>query len=162
MFRILGYKRAEPRRDSRERGDRSMIVLAREDVTATIPPVYIHSACEICEIFQASHCESRSQLDAALRIVERFGSGLLFYSHDDAGFGADALRHLKSGVPRRAWEQCAMDAAEILQSMGIRRISLIGDEATRTAYLQQLGLEVAVSIPILSRGGDRYGTADDV
>ena len=162
MFRILGYTPVEVDPDSCERQGRSMIALAMGDVSAVAPPVYIHSACEVCEIFQASHCEARSQVDAVLQIIERYGRGLLFYSHDDYAFGTDALRHLQSGFARAAWEQCAMDAAQILRSMGIRTVSLIGDDPVRATYLQQFGLEVVGSNPIPPKGGERCGTANDV
>ena len=157
MFRILGYTPAESYPNSCERQDRSMIALAMGDVSAVAPPVYIHSACEICEIFQASHCESRSQVDAALQIIERCGIGLLFYNHDDSAFGADAFLHLQSGLARMTWEQCVMDTAQILRSMGIRTISMIGDEPARKRYLQQCGIEVIESIPILPKGRKHGG-----
>ncbi len=125
-------------------------------------PVRVHSSCITAEVFHASNCDCREQLDTALELIEKEGRGAVLWLHQEGrGNGLAAkIKQLdimlsdgldtvsafeKAGYPADRRDYSV--AADILRDLGIRSIRLITNNPDKLKQLSELGIEVTGRIP---------------
>ncbi len=133
--------------------------------------VRMHSQCLTGDVFGSERCDCGEQLDAAMEMIERAGSGVLVYMFDEGrgigllnkirayalqdqghdtveanhalGFAAD-MRDYKAG-------------AHILFDLGVRKVRLMTNNPDKVAALEEYGLPVVerVAIEVPPRSANR-------
>ena len=158
-FRLYGYATD---------GGHEHLALVRGDVAAAAanghpPLVRVHSECLTGDAFGSWRCDCGEQLEAALREIDREGSGALVYlrGHEGRGIGLSAKLHayalqdqgldtvdanLRLGLPVDARSYDV--AAAILRDLGLRRIRLLSSNPEKSSHLGDLGVEVVSRHPL--------------
>ncbi len=128
-------------------------------------PIRIHSSCLTAEVFGATNCDCREQLDMALAIANAAGFGGVVWLHQEGrgnGLVAKAKQleiMLSQGLDTcAAFEQAGYPkdvrdyniAAGILSDLGIRTIKLITNNPDKIEQLTSLGIEVTGRIPCIA------------
>tara|TARA_Y100000766_G_scaffold74752_1_gene63238 strand:- start:4561 stop:5178 length:618 start_codon:yes stop_codon:yes gene_type:complete len=130
--------------------------------------VRVHSECLTGDAFGSLRCDCGPQLDSALRQISERGWGALIYLRQEGrgiglhakiqayhlqDQGADTLdANLKLGLPGDARNYDI--AAQILQSIGVTRISLLSNNPDKVQQLQKHGINVDERMPLLAGIGD--------
>ena len=130
--------------------------------------VRVHSECLTGDAFGSLRCDCGPQLDSALRQISERGWGALIYLRQEGrgiglhakiqayhlqDQGADTLdANLKLGLPGDARNYDI--AAQILQSIGVTRISLLSNNPDKVQQLQKHGINVEERMPLLAGIGD--------
>lgn len=124
--------------------------------------VRVHSKCLTGDVFGSLRCDCGNQLAAALKAIEKHGSGVLLYM-DQEGRDIGLLNKLKAyklqdngmdtveanlelGFPpdlRDYW-----GAAEILKDLGVKKIKLMTNNPDKIEKLKKYGIDVVKRIPI--------------
>ena len=148
-FRILGYRSLNSAEE--------FVVLVKGELRPDIPsPVRIHSQCMTGDVFGSLKCDCGRQLDAAMKLIEREGHGVIVYQQQEGrGIGiinkirayalqdegadtSEANERLGFEVDMRRYEQCA----EILFELGLRSVRVISDNPAKIRALREAGLKV--------------------
>jgi 3,4-dihydroxy 2-butanone 4-phosphate synthase/GTP cyclohydrolase II len=127
--------------------------------------VRVHSECLTGDVFGSLRCDCGPQLDAAMKIIEAEGRGVVLYvrGHEGRGIGlAHKLRayelqdqgvdtvdaNLDLGLPADARDYGS--GAQILVDLGVRSMRLITNNPAKRAGLEGWGLSVTgrVSLPV--------------
>jgi len=124
--------------------------------------VRIHSECFTGDVLGSLRCDCGEQLDMALEMIEKAGSGVLIYMRQEGrGIGllnklkaynlqdqgmdtVDANIHLGHEADERQYDIAAL----ILDDLGVESVNLITNNPHKIDALKQLGVEVAQRIPI--------------
>ena len=130
--------------------------------------VRVHSECLTGDAFGSLRCDCGPQLDSALRLISERGWGALIYLRQEGrgiglhakiqayhlqDQGADTLdANLKLGLPGDARNYDI--AAQILQSIGVTRISLLSNNPDKVEQLQKHGINVEERMPLLAGIGE--------
>lgn len=107
----------------------------------------IQAECPAGELFDSLRYHCRGQLEAAMRLIGSTPEGAIIYLREERqllGLEPDPEDGL-SPDPRSSWE-----AAQILKAIGRTRVSLVTDDPTTVAALEEWGIEVAERIPLLA------------
>jgi 3,4-dihydroxy 2-butanone 4-phosphate synthase/GTP cyclohydrolase II len=119
--------------------------------------VRVHSRCVYGEIFGSDSCDCRAQLDLALEMIIKAGTGVIVYL-DQEGRGSGLLAkakgyqitqnegldtyasYAKLGLKddSRSYE----DAAALLRHLNLRRVSLLTNNPDKVAALEVADIEV--------------------
>ena len=128
------------------------------------PIVRIHSECMTGDVFGSQRCDCGIQLEVALEMIAREGSGLLIYLRQegrgigllsklhaynlqDAGLDTvDANLHLGFGADEREYGA----ALEILQDLGVSSVRLLTNNPAKLAALEHSPIAVVERIPLLA------------
>jgi len=159
-FRIYGF--AAPAFSS---GDgvktEEAVALVMGDVYSGSPLVRIHSQCLTGDVFGSLRCDCRQQLEMSLSWIAEEGAGVLIYEQQE-GRGIGLMAKLQayalqdSGLDTvEANERLGFKAdhreflmpAEILKSLGIRRVRLLSNNPDKVAALERAGIEVTERVP---------------
>ncbi len=124
--------------------------------------VRVHSECLTGDVFHSLRCDCGEQLEAALAMIEREGSGVLLYlSQEGRGIGLlNKLRayrlqedgfdtvdaNLKLGLPADLRDYGI--GAQILVDLGLSSIRILTNNPKKIHGLEGYGLSVADQIPI--------------
>lgn len=127
--------------------------------------VRVHSSCLTGDIFGSCRCDCGEQLHAAMQMVDAAGKGVIVYMNQE-GRGIGLLNKLKAyklqeqGMDTVQANEALgfkMDerdygiGAQILRSLGVRKMKLMSNNPTKRAGLIGYGLEVvdhvAIEIP---------------
>lgn len=125
-------------------------------------PVRVHSECLTGDVFGSLRCDCGPQLHSALRMIEKEGRGVLLYMRQE-GRGIGLINKVKAYALQEkgldtvqanealGFQPDARDygiGAQILSSLGVKKMKLITNNPTKRVGLLSYGLEVIDMIPI--------------
>jgi 3,4-dihydroxy 2-butanone 4-phosphate synthase/GTP cyclohydrolase II len=124
--------------------------------------VRVHSSCATGDILGSLRCDCGDQLHAAMKMIEKNGTGVLLYMQQE-GRGIGLLNKLKA----YKLQESGMDTveanlelgftmdqrdygvgAQILRDLGIRKLKLITNNPKKRVALKGYGLEIVDNIKI--------------
>jgi 3,4-dihydroxy 2-butanone 4-phosphate synthase/GTP cyclohydrolase II len=123
----------------------------------------VHSSCATGDIFGSCRCDCGPQLEHALRMVQEAGKGVVLYMQQE-GRGIGLLNKLKAYKLQEQGRDTVeanlelgfdMDArdygvgAQILRSLGVRKMRLMTNNPKKRAGLIGYGLEIVETVPIV-------------
>lgn len=125
--------------------------------------VRVHSECLTGDVFGSSRCDCGLQLNAAMRMVEQEGSGVILYMRQE-GRGIGLVNKLKA---YRLQDEEHMDTveaniklgfkpdlrnygigAQILRDLGVRKMALLTNNPKKIIGLEGYGIEVVCRLPL--------------
>ena len=124
--------------------------------------VRVHSSCITGDIFGSCRCDCGPQLHKAMEMIQKEGKGLVIYMNQE-GRGIGLINKLKAynlqengmdTVDANLALGFKMDerdygvGAQILRSLGVRKMRLMSNNPTKRAGLVGYGLEVVENVPI--------------
>ncbi|GAB6142247.1 hypothetical protein JCM14076_29760 [Methylosoma difficile] len=125
-------------------------------------PVRIHSECFTGDVLGSRRCDCGEQLDMALQLIAKAGSGVLIYLRQE-GRGIGLLKKLQAynlqdmgmdtvdanlHLGYQADEREYTIAALMLEDLGIKSVQLITNNPEKIDGLKALGINVAGRIPV--------------
>jgi 3,4-dihydroxy 2-butanone 4-phosphate synthase / GTP cyclohydrolase II len=130
--------------------------------------VRVHSECLTGDALGSLRCDCRMQLQAALKMIENAGSGIIVYLRQE-GRGIGLVNKLKAYSLQdigfdtvEANERLGFPAdlrnygvgAQMLNDLGVNKIRLITNNPRKIAGLKGYGIEVADRVPLLIEATD--------
>ncbi|MEG1580612.1 MAG: bifunctional 3,4-dihydroxy-2-butanone-4-phosphate synthase/GTP cyclohydrolase II [Bacteroidaceae bacterium] len=124
--------------------------------------VRVHSSCATGDIFGSQRCDCGDQLHKAMQEIEKAGKGIVLYLNQEGrGIGlmakiaayklqeegydtVDANVHLGYDPDERDYGV----GAQILRSLGVRKMRLLTNNPVKRVGLEAFGLEITENIPI--------------
>jgi 3,4-dihydroxy 2-butanone 4-phosphate synthase/GTP cyclohydrolase II len=124
--------------------------------------VRVHSSCITGDIFGSCRCDCGPQLHKAMEMIEKEGKGVIIYMNQEGrGIGLINKLHaynlqengldtvdanLQLGFPMDQRDYGI--GAQILRSLGIKKMKLMSNNPTKRSGLIGYGLEVISNVPI--------------
>ena len=137
-----------------------------------MPLVRPHSECLTGDVFGSQRCDCGPQLREAVERVARSGGYLLYLRQEGRGIGLyaklDAYALQDAGLDtyeanlalgHREDERCYLVAAQMLQALGVSRVSLLSNNPDKARQLRRFGVAVTSVVPTgvhLSATNARY------
>ena len=143
-------------------------------VKGTIDPekrtlVRVHSECLTGDVFGSSRCDCGLQLNAAMRMIDQEGCGVLLYMRQE-GRGIGLVNKLKAYKLQDEEGLDTVEAniklgfkpdlsdygigAQILRDLGVRKMGLLTNNPKKIIGLNGYGLEVVDRFPLEIEAGD--------
>lgn len=154
-FKILGFRSTT--------SDEEFVALFRGRLDPNKPTlVRIHSQCLTGDVFHSLKCDCGPQLERAMEMIQAARCGVIVYQQQEGrgigivnkikayalqDRGADTIEaNLRLGlaVDARDYSQCA----EIISSLGLKRIRLMSNNPDKVMALRNAGLEVTERVPL--------------
>ena len=153
-----GYFRAIGFRNTVTGFDNVALIAGEPDQDGGVDvPVRVHSECLTGDVFGSRRCDCGQQLDAALRLIQERGRGIVIYLRGQEGRGIGLMEKLRayrlqdSGLDtvdanlqlgHTADSREYSTAAQILRELGIKSVNLMSNNPAKVADLTGHGVEI--------------------
>jgi 3,4-dihydroxy 2-butanone 4-phosphate synthase/GTP cyclohydrolase II len=154
-FRIYGFRDLAS-------GEEAVALVKGTPAPETVSLVRIHSQCLTGDVFSSKRCDCGEQLNAALDLIAKAGTGVLVYQQKE-GRGIGLVNKIKayelqdSGLDTVAANiSLGFDAdlrdyvmpAEILKYLGAVRIQLLSNNPDKVQGLEKEGIKIEKRVPL--------------
>ena len=139
------------------------VALIKGDVNTDEPVlVRVHSSCATGDIFGSMRCDCGEQLHKAMEMIEKEGCGAIIYLNQE-GRGIGLMEKMKAyklqeggldtvdanlHLGHQADERDYGVGAQILRTIGVRKMRLLTNNPVKRVGLEAYGLEITENIPI--------------